>query len=167
MISFKKASVNDIAEIERLAKLIWPICYKKIISAQQLNYMLQLIYSKPALTQQIENDQHQFILVDEADENIGFLSYTTHADDAGIHHLNKIYLLPRLQGKGTGKQMLQYAEEAVKKLGAAALALNVNKYNPALGFYKHNGYTLKEETVIDIGNGFVMDDFILIKYFKY
>lgn len=163
MISFKKATLQDISEIERLANIIWPVCYKEMISAEQLTYMLQLIYSPAALSRQIEKDLHQFILVTDAEVNIGFISYTTLPDNSGTHHLNKIYLLPPRQGEGLGKQMLQYAEKAVQELGAAGLALNVNKYNPALEFYKHNGYTLKEEAVIDIGNGFVMDDFILIK----
>lgn len=163
MIFFRKATIKDITEIERLANVIWPVCYKEMISAEQLTYMLQLIYSPAALTKQIEIDKHQFILVADAEKNIGFISYTTLPDKSGAHHLNKIYLIPNNQGQGLGKQMLQYAEKAVQEIGAAALALNVNKYNPALQFYKHNGYRQIEEAVIDIGNGFVMDDFILIK----
>ena len=108
-------------------------------------------------------EKHVFILVVENQKNIGYLSYTTILESNGALHLNKIYLVPQQQGKGLGKEMLQFAESAVKELGATALELNVNKYNQALHFYNHNGYTLKEEAVIDIGNGFVMDDFILIK----
>lgn len=163
MISFKKATLTDIPEIERLANVIWPICYKEMLSAEQLIYMLQLIYSPAALLKQISADKHQFILVEKEGANIGFISYTTIPDEAGALHLNKIYLMPNLQGNGLGKQMLQYAENAVKELGASTLNLNVNKYNPALQFYKHNGYTQIDEAVITIGNGFVMDDFILRK----
>lgn len=163
MISFKKITETDLAEIERLAKEIWPVCYKEIITSAQLNYMLQNFYSQESLSKQMLKEKHVFILVVENEKNIGYLSYTTLLETNGALHLNKIYLLPEQQGKGLGKQMLQFAETSVKELGAAALELNVNKYNKALHFYNHNGYTLKEEAVIDIGNGFVMDDFILIK----
>ena len=163
MFSFKKITKTELPEIERLAREIWPVCYKEIITSAQLNYMLDNFYSQDALRKQMLEAKHVFILVVENEKNIGYISYTTILETNGALHLNKIYLVPQLQGKGFGKQMLHYAEDSVKELGAFALELNVNKYNPALHFYNYNGYTLKEETVIDIGNGFVMDDFILIK----
>ena len=163
MISFKKITETDLPEIERLAREIWPVCYKEIITSRQLNYMLDNFYSQESLSKQMLQEKHVFILVVENQKNIGYLSYTTIFEPNGALHLNKIYLIPQQQGKGLGKEMLQFAESAVKELGATALELNVNKYNHALHFYNHSGYTLKEEAVIDIGNGFVMDDFILIK----
>ena len=163
MISFKKITKTELTEIERLAREIWPVCYKEIITSAQLNYMLDKFYSQESLSKQMLDEKHVFILAIENEDNVGYLSYTTIPESNGSLHLNKIYLLPQLQGKGLGIKMLQFAENSVKELGATALELNVNKYNKALHFYNHNGYTLKEETVIDIGNGFVMDDFILIK----
>ena len=163
MLSFKKVTETDLPEIERLAREIWPVCYKEIITSAQLNYMLDNFYSQDELGKQMLEAKHTFVLVVENEKSIGYLSYTTIHETNGALHLNKIYLIPQQQGKGLGKQMLQFAETSVKELGATALELNVNKYNKALHFYNHNGYTLKEETVIDIGNGFVMDDFILIK----
>lgn len=160
---FNKAGVADVFEIETLAKRIWPIVYKDMISKEQINYMLQFMYSPNALLKQMNEQKHQFVFLLEAEKNIGFLSYTTLANGEATHRLNKIYLLPSYQGLGLGKKMLLYTEQQVKNRGATALQLNVNKRNPAVAFYTHLGYTLKEEVVIAIGSGFVMDDYILEK----
>jgi hypothetical protein len=39
----------------------------------------------------------------------------------------------------------------------------VNKYNKAKDFYLHNGFEIAESVVVQIGNGYVMDDFIMRK----
>jgi hypothetical protein len=41
--------------------------------------------------------------------------------------------------------------------------LNVNKYNSAQDFYKKLGFCIDYEEVIDIGNGYVMDDYVMEK----
>jgi hypothetical protein len=46
--------------------------------------------------------------------------------------------------------------------GGAELELNVNKYNKAKDFYYSQGFTLRREEVLDIGEGFIMDDFVLV-----
>ncbi|NCA21292.1 MAG: GNAT family N-acetyltransferase, partial [Crocinitomicaceae bacterium] len=61
-MEYKKATIDHIPVISKLAKEIWPRAYGSIISTQQLDYMLNLIYSPDALKNQIENLQHQFII---------------------------------------------------------------------------------------------------------
>jgi hypothetical protein len=39
--------------------------------------------------------------------------------------------------------------------------LNVNKYNKAKFFYEKLGFTITKEEVIDIGNDYVMDDYVM------
>jgi len=48
-----------------------------------------------------------------------------------------------------------------KKDQCHTIFLQVNKKNPAIAFYQKKGFTIKEEAVFDIGQGFVMDDFIM------
>jgi ribosomal protein S18 acetylase RimI-like enzyme len=47
-------------------------------------------------------------------------------------------------------------EEAMK-----TIILNVNRFNPAVSFYEKYGFRTVKEEVIDIGQGFVMDDFVM------
>ena len=42
-----------------------------------------------------------------------------------------------------------------------AIFLNVNKYNKARFFYEKLGFTIVKDEVIEIGNGYVMDDFVM------
>ncbi|MCP9749363.1 GNAT family N-acetyltransferase [Ferruginibacter sp. HRS2-29] len=160
---FRNAGIPDIDIIRNLAHTIWPVSYKGIITDEQIGYMLELIYSKAALIKQMDELKHQFVLVYNDDENAtGFASYSPKVnDDTGTFRLNKLYLLPDQQGKGTGKALLQHVKDAVKKLGGKSLELNVNKENPAIQFYKRNDFTITKTEVLDIGHGFVMDDYIM------
>ena len=66
-------------------------------------------------------------------------------------------------GSGIGKILIQQAENEARKQGNKKLHLNVNKKNKAVGFYQKLGFTVDYEEVLDIGNGYVMDDFVMVK----
>ncbi|MEO8823880.1 MAG: GNAT family N-acetyltransferase [Ginsengibacter sp.] len=160
MIEIKPAQIGDLGTIQRLAHEIWPNAYLEILGQQQLDYMLEKIYSLPSLQHQFTVLKHHFILL--ADETVpaGFASFSSH-EDAAIFHLNKIYVLPSLQGKQLGKQLLNYIISEIKKSGATSLQLNVNRYNKALHFYEKQGFKIIREEDIDIGSGYFMNDYVL------
>jgi diamine N-acetyltransferase len=158
----KKAGIDDIDTIQQLAEAIWPQAYGTIISAAQLRYMLDLIYSKTALTAQIEKG-HQFILATENNEAIGFASFSQKNDiEFTTFRLHKIYVLSNVPTKGIGSFLLSYVCNESKTQGAIQLELNVNKYNPAMQFYVKKGFTVIKGEVIDIGEGYVMDDYVMV-----
>ncbi len=161
-MEIKKASLSDVGIIQQLAQTIWPICYKEIISADQLKYMLDLIYTPDALEAQIEKG-HQFIIAYEVDTPIGFASYSAKsADEPKTFRLHKIYVLSNLHTNGIGSCLLKYVTTQSKHAGATLLELNVNKYNASKIFYDNKGFKILKEEVIDIGNGFVMDDYVMV-----
>jgi ribosomal protein S18 acetylase RimI-like enzyme len=45
--------------------------------------------------------------------------------------------------------------------GNKNLLLNVNRENPALGFYKKKGFEVIKTEDIDIGNGYFMNDYVM------
>ena len=162
MLEIKKAGIKDIGLIQDLAFAIWPTAYGNIISPAQLNYMLDLIYSKKALTSQIENLHHRFIIVYENDTAVGFASYSPkHAGDQLVYRLHKLYVLPNQQGKGTGKFLLNFIMVEIKSAGAKTLELNVNRHNVAFHFYTKLGFTIAREEDIDIGEGYFMNDYVM------
>jgi diamine N-acetyltransferase len=161
-MKIKKAGKEDIGIIQMLAEIIWPEAYKKIISAAQLRYMLDLIYSETALTAQIEKG-HQFILAIENNSPIGFASFSQKIDlETTTFRLHKIYVLPNVSTKGIGSFLLSYVCNESKKQGATLLELNVNKYNTSMQFYLKKGFTVLRDEVIDIGGGYVMDDYVMV-----
>jgi ribosomal protein S18 acetylase RimI-like enzyme len=160
MIEIKRAEINDMPKVRELAHKIWPSAYGSILSAEQLDYMLNLIYSISSLEHQYSVLNHQFILVIENKIPVAFASFSPH-EDATVYHLNKIYVLPGQQGKSIGKKMLNYIIEEIRKAGATTLQLNVNRHNKALNFYKKQGFKIIREEDIDIGEGYFMNDYVL------
>jgi len=158
----RKAELDDINTIGFLAYQIWPITYKDILTLDQLQYMLNLIYSPASLRKQMTVLQHQFLLAEIDDEPVGFASYSK-IDKPSTYKLQKLYVRTDIQGKGLGKTLLEYVEETVKDAGAKNLHLNVNRFNKARSFYEKMGFVVIKEEDVDIGNGYLMNDFVMEK----
>ncbi len=162
-MEIKKAGKEEIATIQHLAESIWPEAYEKIISPEQLRFMLNLIYSEAALAAQIQKGHH-FILAIENNEPIGFASFSQKNEiEPTTFRLHKIYVLPNVSIKGIGSFLLSYVCNESIIQGATLLELNVNKYNPAIQFYLKKGFAVVKDEVIDIGEGYVMDDYVMVK----
>ena len=105
---------------------------------------------------------HAFILLIENETPIGYASYSKMTPEYQERfRLHKFYLQPAYHGMGLGKMMMNDILKDVLSLQGSSLELNVNKYNPALGFYKKLGFSVISEEVIEIGEGYVMDDYIM------
>lgn len=157
-ISIRKATKGDIPIIHQLAHAIWHSAYSKILSAHQLKYMLELMYSEASLQKQF-NEGHNFLILEENKKPIAFADYNQLKDD--VYKLQKIYVLPDQQGKSIGKMLINDVIEKVKAKGASALMLNVNRHNKAKQFYEHLGFTVISEEDIDIGEGYFMNDYVM------
>jgi GNAT superfamily N-acetyltransferase len=156
----RPADLDDINAIGFLAQQIWPDTYGDILPPGQLKYMLKQIYSPKSLRRQMVDERHQFLIVEQAEEPIGFASWSV-MSDAGIFKLHKLYVVPGRQGKGLGKTLLQFIFETIRPEGATKLRLNVNRFNKARQFYERMGFTVVGEEDIDIGHGYFMNDFIM------
>lgn len=162
MITITQATIVDIATIQEIAHKTWPVAYGEIISQEQLDYMMNLMYSDSALLEQIQNQQ-QFFIVSEGIHPLGFIAIEHHYKEELVTRIHKIYILPETQGKGVGKLLLDKAASLAKINDSKSLSLNVNKFNAAVAFYTKVGFEIVAEEVIDIGRGFVMDDYKMEK----
>ena len=159
-LSLRKASEKDIPLIRDLTMKIWPQTYSTILSAQQIDYMLHMMYSKESLQQQMR-ENHEFMVVNDGRQSIGFASFSV--VEPGVYKLHKIYVMPQNQGKGTGKFVIGEIIKAIVKKGGTTLRLNVNRNNKAKEFYEKLGFTVIKEEDIDIGNGYLMNDYVMEK----
>lgn len=157
----RKADHTDIPVISTLAHAIWPDAYGTILSEAQLKHMLDLFYSHGSLQKQFE-ENHIFLLALMNAETVGFASYS-HGDKAGTFKVHKLYVHPMLHGKGFGKKLLDRIIKDVKPLGATTLRLNVNRHNPAKGFYEKYGFKVTGEEDVAIGEGYFMNDYVMEK----
>ena len=126
MLSIQKGSPVDTAIIRDIAYRTWPDTYGNIVPAAQLKYMLELFYSDEALTAQMEEKGHQFILVKENETVLGFASYEHHYLGQNTTRLHKIYLLPESQGKGAGKLLIDSVVKVARENQSEVVSLNVN-----------------------------------------
>lgn len=156
------ATESQLGIVQNLAKAIWPDAYGVILSQEQLDYMMKMMYSNESLSSQLRNN-NVFLLAELNEVIIGFASYELNYQNSSFTKIHKLYVLPEIQGKGVGKELIYYIQNIAKNQANKGLILNVNKYNKAKDFYQHNGFEIADSVVVDIGNDYVMDDYIMKK----
>lgn len=161
MFKIRKATLEDIEMINRLAWIVFPHTYKEILSPEQMEYMMDWMYSPENLHKQMTEDGHIYYLAFEGDEPAGYLSIQPEGEHT--YHLQKIYVLPSFQGKKVGKLLFEQAIKAIKELHPepCQMRLNVNRQNKALTFYEKMGMKKVDEGDFHIGNGYYMNDYIM------
>jgi len=160
------ANKNQLSIVANLAYAIWPIAYGEILSKEQLDYMLDKFYSVDSLNDQLVNKKHVFLLVEESNTFIGFASYELNSGNSTKTKIHKIYVLPNTQGKGIGQVLILEIEKKAIESNNKFLFLNVNRNNKALGFYLKNNFEIVNTEDIEIGNGYLMEDYIMEKEIK-
>ena len=160
MIEVVKVSKQHIPTIRALAQEYWPVAFVSILSASQIAYMMEMMYSHSSLEGQM-NKGHQFAIASKNNEKVGYMSYETDCEGMGKTKIHKLYISPHYQRMGVGKAMVDFVTEQALQANNSALFLNVNKHNnKAIGFYKKHHFVLTKEEEIDIGDGFIMDDYV-------
>lgn len=166
MVRIDKAGPGDLQKISDMAEVVFRHTYREILSPEQLDYMMDMMYSMPNLQKQIEEGHHYYIAYDE-ETSRGYVSVQHEgADNDGIEvfHLHKIYVMPDAQGMGIGMKLFNRAVEHAKEASSgkpARIELNVNKFNKSVEFYKHIGMRVLLEEDFPIGNGFYKTDYIM------
>ncbi|MBN2883728.1 MAG: GNAT family N-acetyltransferase, partial [Clostridia bacterium] len=150
---------KQIKDIEELAKTIWTEHYMPIIGPYQIDYMLNKYQSFEAISESLSNGYIYFIASIEG-QACGYSAITF---DNGIF-LSKFYVEKSYRGKGIGKMLFNKIIEAAALHKQSRIWLTCNKYNSeTIGIYKKMGFEIIDSIVTDIGNGFVMDDYVMEK----
>jgi GNAT superfamily N-acetyltransferase len=158
-----EATTGHIYNIKVLSDIIWPVTFKEILSQEQIVYMMDMMYSTASLEKQMNELNHHYLLAEEDGEYLGYVSYELNYRGTPTTKVHKIYVLPSTQGKGVGRLFIDTVSEIAKKNNNTTLSLNVNRFNKAIDFYKRVGFEFHTSENIDIGNGFVMEDYIMNK----
>ena len=152
------------AQFERLAALagrIWREHYPGIISHAQIDYMLRGRFAPAALERYLHADRQWLDLLYRGDAPIGYCSYAC-ADDPEVLKLEQLYLGAEQRGRGYGSLMLRHVESRARAMGVRRIVLTVNKANAAsIAVYAARGFEVRAEIRVDIGEGFVMDDYVM------
>jgi len=151
------ASQSDITAIHQLAEEIWWPTYQEILSAEQIRFMLDDMYSLSALQKQM-GEGATFVIAEDENQAIAFGSYSFIDRRCKIH---KLYISPFQQGKGLGKRLLNFIKGEAIKAGCNELELNVNRNNKALQFYLKEGFSIQKEVDIPYYT-FTLNDYVML-----
>ena len=162
-VCLQSANAEEAEAIEAMALRIWSVCYAQLLSAEQIEYMLGWMYSPTRIREEMRDQIAEYHWLRLGGESVGFAAFGP-GEDSGEVCLHKLYVLPEQQGQGIGSAALMALEKSAKVGGAEKISLRVNRDNvAAIRAYEKNGFQRSAEVCSDIGGGFVMDDYVMLK----
>lgn len=151
----------QICAVAALASEIWYEFYPPLIGRAQVEYMVAKFQSAGAIATQI-GDGYEYFLVQRDNRDIGYAAIQATPSESALF-ISKFYLHRDARGSGTGRVCMEFIEQLAHRRGLKLLWLTVNKGNPSVNAYIRLGFRIAAELVMDIGGGFVMDDFRMEK----
>lgn len=159
-MNFINIQTNE--EVQKLAKLaseIWNEYWTVILSQAQIDYMVDKFQSYGAIKNQIENDRYIYNILEDSDKVIGYFGVSPKDN---YLFLSKLYIKKDFRGLGCGKLAFNKIKQIAQQYNKKMIRLTVNKHNiNTIKAYEKWGFNTVEDVVTDIGNGFVMDDYIM------
>jgi diamine N-acetyltransferase len=150
---------DDIKTVAELAKTIWNEHYTPIIGQEQVDYMIEKFQSEEAVSNQISQEDYEYYLINSEENPVGYIGIKLKENDL---FLSKLYLLNECRGKGIGSEALAFIIGRAGQLHANSISLTVNKNNiNSIRAYEKMGFQNLGPIVADIGNGYLMDDYIM------
>ncbi len=150
---------KEVEAVAVLANEIWHQHFIPIIGEAQVDYMVEKFQSYTAISKQINENGYEYFRIYLNDI---FAGYTGIHEENNALFLSKLYIKKDCRGHKLATHALNFLIELCKERGLEKIWLTCNKYNAdTLAIYDHLGFKVTDEQVADIGNGFVMDDFIL------
>ena len=166
-LQFKPVQKDGIEALAQLAGDIWHEYWPAIIGKEQTDYMVEQFQSVNAITRDMEHNAYEYwFLVDGEGENARTVGFTGGHNEPETNRffISKIYLKAEERGKHFASRVIEFYEALCKERGFDAMYLTVNKNNE-LGkrAYLGKGFEVIDAVETDIGEGYIMDDYIMEK----
>ena len=166
-------TVADQEVLARIAGEIWRGYWPDIIGPDQTEYMVEKFQSFEAITRDMaEHDyEYWFLVATEQDDDepkksvVGFTG-GHNEPETNRFFISKIYLFPEARGHGYARRAIKFYEDLCFARGFEAMYLTVNKYNElGIRAYEGTGFQTIDSVETDIGEGYIMDDYIMERRF--
>ncbi len=158
----KATNDTDIKRIAELATIIWHEHFKTILSPEQIDYMVERFQSYNAIKKAVTEDGYEYYMAEDGDDLCGYLGI--HNEGDGVIFISKVYVRADKRKMGIATKLLERLK--VEYPEAHKWYLTVNKYNyGSIAVYEKRGFKKVKDLVTDIGNGFIMDDYVMEKTF--
>ncbi len=160
----KVVTEEQIRILAQVADIVWHDAFKDIITLDQIEYMIEKFQSFNSLTEAINKNNYEYYLIKNENTVMG---YTGVKPENGKLFWSKLYVLKEYRGKKVATKAFEFIETLARNKKLKSVWLTVNRNNThAMDVYKHKGFVVTRKQVTDIGNGFVMDDFVFEKEIK-
>ncbi|MFZ9631698.1 MAG: GNAT family N-acetyltransferase [Bacteroidia bacterium] len=149
---------DKISLVQQMARRIWDVHYTPIIGQTQVDYMLGRFYTTEHITSQMaEGQQFYFVLLNGME--VGYTAISEISE--GNYFIHKLYLEIDKQRKGMGSEVFRQLLALMGNL--EAVRLQVNRQNlKAINFYFKMGFVIEQVADFDIGDGYFMNDFVMV-----
>lgn len=146
--------------VAKLADEIWHEHYSSILSPEQIDYMVGKFQSAEEIERSCADGAEYYIACADG-VPVGYIGLEFPEKEC---FLSKLYLKKKFRGLGIGKKMFELAEKLAEEHEKTSLMLHVNKYNASsIAVYGKRGFEKRCDLVTDIGEGYVMDDYVMVK----
>lgn len=160
-IEISPVRLDEAEAVVDLASRVWRAHYPGIITPEQIEYMLAQRY-RPVLVRQFIARGDLWLAARVDGVPVGFAH--GHPLNAGDYKLDKLYVALDWQRQGIGGRLIDELAARVVRQGFTRLVLRVNRQNQqAVAAYLKHGFTVSTIHLEDIGNGFIMDDYVMAK----
>lgn len=157
MLKIKEA--KDTQQLACLASEIWHEYWVEILSKEQIDYMVDKFQSKQAIQRQIAVENYIYFYLEYNNQIAG---YTGLSKKDSYFFLSKLYIKKDFRHLGLGTLTFEFIKNFAKENNYSKIVLTVNKYNQnTIMAYKKWNFKQIDSVITDIGNGFVMDDYIM------
>lgn len=144
--------------LAQTADLIWHEYFAFLLAPEQIDYMVERFQSYDALKTQIAQG-YEYYFIEKDGEIIGYSGFCFKDNEL---FLSKLYILKDYRNFGFGREALNFLIKKALEKKLPQIMLTVNKYNEStIKAYKKWGFVVVDSVVTDIGEGFVMDDYIM------
>ena len=155
----KVTTKEDIILLAKKADIVWHEYFKSILSSEQIDYMVEKFQSYDAIKNQMTNENYIYYFLEDNNILIGYFGVSIKENSL---FLSKLYIRKEMRGCGCGKLAFNKIFQLAQQLGKEKITLTVNKNNiNTIKAYEKWNFKIIDSVVSDIGNGFVMDDFIM------
>lgn len=157
-------TAEQIDELCLVAKKAWEQAYSELLGPEQVAYMVERFQSPDAVRQQMDEQNYIYYMIYGDGRPGGLVGFAPGYEGRNELFLSKLYLLPEMKGTGAARAAFELVEREARSRNLPAIRLTVNKGNShAREVYAHWGFETIESAVTDIGGGYVMDDYIMVK----
>ncbi|MCL1985964.1 MAG: GNAT family N-acetyltransferase [Betaproteobacteria bacterium] len=155
------AQSGDFDAIAELGAVIWTEHYTPIVGKSQVAYMLEQFQSSRSIAFQVVEQRYVYTMAWADERLVGYAGVKPEADGSLL--LSKFYILKEFRGCGMGRRIFERVTRPFVKPGGTKVWLTVNKKNAgAIAAYRKLGLAVERELVTDIGEGYVMDDYVMV-----